>query len=44
MLQTLRRATLALVFAGLGFAVLYRRDRTPPRPASDGWVELSFDA
>jgi hypothetical protein len=44
MLRTVRRGALALVFAGLGFAVLYRPNRTPPRPAGDGWVELSFDA
>jgi hypothetical protein len=43
MVHRLRRGALALVFVGIGYAVLYRRDRTSPRPANDGWVELLPD-
>jgi hypothetical protein len=42
--RTLGRGVLALVFAGLGYAVLHRRNVTQPPPAGDGWVELHFDS
>jgi hypothetical protein len=44
MVHRLRRSTLTLVFVGIGYAVLYRRNKRSPRPAGGGWVDLSFDA
>jgi hypothetical protein len=41
--RTARRAALALVFAGLGFAALGRGDTTQRPLGGDGWVDLSFD-
>jgi hypothetical protein len=43
MVHRLRRGALTLVFTGIGFAVLYRRRRTSPPPANDGWVDLLPD-
>jgi hypothetical protein len=43
MLRTGGRTLLALVFAGLGYAVLHRRDVPVTRANGDGWVELTFD-
>ena len=43
MAHRLRRGALALVFTGIGFAVLYRRRGTSPQPANDGWVDLLPD-
>jgi hypothetical protein len=41
--RTLRRAALALVFAGLGFAALHHRKPAQSPVASGGRVELPFD-
>jgi len=43
MLHRQRCGALALLFTGIGFAVLYRPRRTSPRPANDGWVYLLPD-
>jgi hypothetical protein len=44
MVHRLRRGALTLVFTGIGFVVLYRRDRQSPVPANPGrWVDLPFD-
>jgi hypothetical protein len=36
------RAALALALAGVGYAVLHRRDVGSTRAHGDGWVELTF--
>jgi hypothetical protein len=43
MFHRLRRGALVFVVAGIGYAVLYRRDRTSPLPNTGGWVDLPFD-
>jgi hypothetical protein len=44
MVHRVRRGALTLVFTGIGFVVLYRRDRQSPVPANPGrWVDLPFD-
>jgi hypothetical protein len=44
MVHRLRRSALTLVFVGIGYAVLYRRNMRSPRPAATGgWVDLPFD-
>jgi hypothetical protein len=44
MFHRLRRAALTLLLVGIGYAVLYRRDKSPPLPIGGGWVDLTFDA
>jgi hypothetical protein len=44
MFHRLRRGALTLVIVGIGYAVLYRRDKESPLPLGGGWVDLPFDA
>jgi hypothetical protein len=43
MFHRLRSGALVFVVVGIGYAVLYRRDRRSPLPITGGWVDLSFD-